>query len=611
MLLSANRNTFAIALLAAACGGGSKPAETPGAAPAAPVLAPKEAAPDLSPVGAPAGLFAVGRWQRPLSQVDTLGGWLGIPGRVLDFVPERYAGVVQTIDGEAPIEFAAVLTRGKGDPVDWVASVGLKSLAQAVEEARAHGADVEPKAPGIVGIGFGRHQPSCAVALSLGRAPARLVCSSNDRMLDAQLPFATRGLPTLSLGTRDLELALRLAPLREGYQKELAGASSFATFFARQLEIDAPRFDRAVADAVKGLADELLTLASDVDVIALGGNLDATKAELTLDIDLKFRDQKSLIASVLQDGSRQGPPPPSFFTLPASATSGGYSGGFDKARWTGVRTRLAEIVDAYLEHEKVGKPSRDRARRIVDTYFEVAGARAMASGPPSDGSTGPGAVGYTLQILDTPPKAVTDSMVDMNALLGDRQVRAMLAKRLGIPDGSLPKASLVALKGPGIPANTRALVVKLPQDFYDGLNKALAAKMLGSKKDRRGGEPQELALVAVPHGEGSVIGMAARPAELSKVLGEFLSGKAPTLKDRPELQRLSQLTAAGGYFITLGGIVAALAEKGNSPLTSTGPAANAPVFLRYEVMKGTTGFGVTVPKGLFAGVQALVPALLR
>jgi hypothetical protein len=610
MLLFAQRNLVAIALLTAACGGSPKPAEAPKPPAAGSVLEPKEEAPDLSPVGAPAGLFVVGRFQRPLAQVDTLGNWLGVPGSVLNFVPERYEGLVQAVDGDAPVEFAAVLTRAKGNPVDWVASLGVKSLAQAVEQARALGAEVTPKAPGIVSVSMGRSQPSCAIALSLGRAPARLVCSSTERMLDAQLPFATRGLPTLPLGSRELELELRLAPIREGYQKELASAPGFGTFFARQLELDSPRLDRATADAVKALIEEGVTLVSDVDVVALGGSLDATKGELAFDVDLRFRDQKSFLAGLLQDASREGPPPDGFFTLPASATSGGYSRGFDTARWTGLRTRLAEIVDAFLEHEKVERPSRDRARRFIDTYFELSGARSLANGPPPNGATGPGVVGYSLQLIENPSKPVIASLADTSAFLADRKVRAMLAKRLSVPEKVLPKASLVPLQGPGVPAGTRALVLKLSKEFYDGLNQTLSSKGLASKRSR-GVEPSEMVIVAVPRGEGTLVGTAASTKELAKILGDYLSGKSPTLKERPELLRFERMTASGAYFITLAGIVTALAEStGNSALKSAGPASNTPVFLRYQVMKGTTRFGVVVPKELFGGVQGLVPGLM-
>jgi hypothetical protein len=612
MLLLTQRNVFAVALLAAACGGSPpKPVEAPARPPAGSVLEPKAEAPDLSPVGAPAGLFVVGRFQRPLAQVDTLGNWLGVPGSVLNFVPERYEGLVQSVDGDAPVEFAAVLTRGKGNPVDWVASLGLKSLAQAVEQARTLGAEVTPKAPGVVSVSLGRSKPSCAIALSLGRAPARLVCSSSERMLDAQLPFATRGLPTLPLGSRDLELELRLAPIREGYQKELASAPGFGTFFARQLELDSPRLDRATADAMKALIEEGVTLVSDVDVVALGGGLDATKGELSLDVDLRFRDQKSFLAGLLQDASREGLPPDAFFTLPASATSGGYSRGFDTARWTGIRARLSEIVDAFLEHEKVGRPSRDRARRFIDTYFDLSGARSLANGPPSDGATGPGVVGYSLQLIENPSKPVIASLSDASAFLADRQVRAMLAKRLNVPEKVLPKASLVPLQGPGIPQGTRALVLKLSKEFYDGLNQTLSSKGLASRRSR-GAEPNEMVIVAVARGEGTVVGTAASVKELAKVLGDYLSGKSPSLKERPELLRFERMTASGAYFITLSGIVSALAEStGNSALKSTGPASNTPVFLRYQVTKGVTRFGIIVPKGLFAGVQGMVPALMR
>jgi hypothetical protein len=612
MLLFAQRNLVAVALLAAACGGSpKKPAAAPPAAPSGTVLEPQEQAPDLSPVGAPAGLFAVGRFQRPVTQVDTLGSWLGVPGSVLNFVPQRYEGIVQSVDGEAPVEFAAVLTRGKGNPVDWVASLGLKSLAQAVEEARALGAEVTPKAPGIVSVSLGRSQPSCAVALSLGRAPARLVCSSSERMLEAQLPFATRGLPTLPLGSRDLELELRLAPLREGYQKELASAPGFGAFFARQLELDSPRLDRATADAVKALIEEGVTLVSDVDVVTLGGSLDATKGELELDLDLRFRDQKSFLASVLQDASREGPPPDGFFTLPASATSGGYTRGFDPARFAGLRARFVEIIDAFLEHDKVGRPSRDRARRFLDTYFELSGARSVASGPPSDGASGPGVVGYSLHVIENPSKPVIASLVDANAFIADQKVRAMLAKRLGIAERVLPRASFVPLKGPGVPAGTRALVYKLPKEFYDGLNQTLSSKGLASKRSR-GSEPTEVAVAAVARGEGTVVGVAGNTKELAKVLGDFLSGKSPTLKERAELVRFERVTASGAYFVTLAGLVTALAEStGKNALKSTGPASNVPVVLRYQVMKGTTRFGVVVPRELFTGIQALVPALMR
>ncbi len=613
MLLSAKGSVFVCALVAVACGGSAPPpAATPPAPPPSTPLEPKEAAPDLSPVGAPAGLFAVGRWQRPVTQIDTLGSWLGIPGHVLDFAPERYQGLVRAIDADAPVEFAAVLTRGKGSTADWVVSIGLRSLAQAVEEARQQGAEVAQKAPGIFSVELGRHFPSCAVALSLGRAPARLVCSSNKSMLDAELPFATRGLPTLKLGSRDLELELRLAPVREGYEKELAGAAGFGTFIARQLEVDSPRLDRATSEAVRALLDEILTFSSDLDVVALGGNVDDTKGELSLDVDLKFREQKSFFAGMLQDASHQGPPPDGFFSLPAAAESGGYSRGFDKTRWTGVRTHLTEIVDAFLEHEKVGKPARDRARRIVDNYFDLSGARSMANAPAS----ADGAGGYTLQIIDGPTKSLVDSFADMNGLIGDQKVRGMLAKRLGIPDKSLPKASLVPLKGTGIPAGTRAFSIKVPKEFYAGMRKLFMSKLLGPDRSvpasSSAKEPPALAFVALPRGTGTLVAMATTPAELSKLLVDFLNGKLPTLRERPELLRFERMSVAGAYFVTLSGIVAAIADStGRDSLRATGSAASIPLFFRYEVQPGWARFGVTVPKGMFGGVQSLIPGLIR
>jgi hypothetical protein len=362
---------------------------------------------------------------------------------------------------------------------------------------------------------------------------------------------------------------------------------------------------------VKALAEELVTLATDVETIAAGGSVDRAKDELAFDFDLRFRDQRSFVAGILQDGSRQGPPPAGFFTLPASAQSGAFSQGFDVTRWTGAKSRVSEIVDAFLEHDSVGRPARDRARRIIDTYFGLGGARSVANGPSPRAEAGSDVVGYTLQVIENPSKPVLDSLADMNALVGDRQVRKMLAKRLGIAEKSLPKASFAPLKGPGVPPGTRALVLKLPKEFYEGLLKSFASKLPGSSR-LRGDEPPELVMAAVARGEGTAVVTAATPGDAALVLGDFLSGKAPTLRERPELLRFERMNALGGYFITLAGIMTSLAQSGGPAVPKdAGLPGHTPLFVRLEAQKGMARFGVTVPKEMLAEARVLLPALIR
>jgi hypothetical protein len=612
--MTGNKKSAVLLLAAAlcACGGGQKPAESPPPKAAGPLVPERaEPAPDLSPVAAPSGLFAVGRLRTPLAVADRLLALLGVPGSLMDQAPARVQKLARAIDTNAPVEFAAMLDGGKkSDPVAAVVSIGLRSFAEAVEHARNEGARIEKLAPGVMAIEL-HDGPRCVVAVALGSAPARLVCAEKKRELELLSAFATRGLPTIDLGKRELEVMLDVPPIVELYKAELDGARLLSGFLIRQIELDAPRFDRAMADAVNAVIDDLVLLSRDVNKVRLGGEVSEERGEIALSLDFELREQKSLVAGVLGDFSkRSGPPPASFFTLPGDAQTGGYSHGFDAERFAGVRRTLAELADAFLEHEKVGKVGRERARDIIDFYFELARSNVTASGERSGAGAAAEEDGsFSLAVFDSAPKALMDGLADVHALAGDRDVRRLLAKRLGVAEKLLPKAHFVPLRAASVPAGSRALVLTIPDEFMSSLRDKLGAggRSLGSI-------PKTLSMAVVPHGSGAVFAHARTPGELAGVLGAYLGGTGPTLADRSDLAPMRNLRASTGFFVTLSGLVSAIARGIGKKPRSSGPAASPPLFVRFEGTQGppvVARIGLTIPKAFLQAAPARVPELVR
>jgi len=572
------------------------------------VVVPAKPAPDLSPVAAPPGLFVVGRLKTPVAFIDRVGAWLGMPGPVFDMIPGRARELVRLFDPEAPIEVAAMFSAdNKNQPFAGVFSLGLTSLAAAVEGAAAQGIGVTEKGPGVFEVDFFGSGPRCVAAVALGRAPARLVCAQRRREIEALLPFATRGLPNLELGPRDIELSIDFVPVVDGFQDELDGARLFAGFLLRRAELDSPRFDRALAAAVNGFTDDLVLLARDANKLRIGGGLSEERGELTLDFDFDLRQQKSLVAGMFVDmAKRSAPPPASFFTLPGDVEVGTFSHGVDRALFSNVQSSIAEVVDAFLEHEKVGKPGRDRARGIIDAYFElvrpaVAGWREDPAADGKDGSFG-------VIVYDEPPKLFAAGVADLGGLLSDRGFRAMLKKRLELSLKELPTARFVPLRGAAIPAGTRALVVTIPKELAENVRRAIPSSSANAKT-----LPESLAIVVAPHGSGTVIAYATTPAVLTEVLSGFLSGKGPTLAERPELQPLKNLRASGAYFLTVGGLINAVSKGlGKQARSTPSQKPEPPLVVRVEPLPGKapgTRVGVTVPRALFSAIPGQIATL--
>src|SRR5262245_48061987 len=101
---------WALALTCAACGGAATPPpQGPATPPPASKPAPLVETPDLSPVPAPAGLFVVGRINRPTTLTDTVARWAGLPVGLRQVLPLSGKDLDAAIAWDAPIELAVTV----------------------------------------------------------------------------------------------------------------------------------------------------------------------------------------------------------------------------------------------------------------------------------------------------------------------------------------------------------------------------------------------------------------------------------------------------------------------------------------------------------------------
>jgi hypothetical protein len=616
-MLGLRRTLSLVVLSTAACGGAAKPAAAPAAAPVAPAVAPAPDAPDLSPVAAPAGLVGVGRLSRPLALGENVARWAGLPVSLRQLLPERLKDLDSAIAWDAPVEFAVVLSdKLSRDPLGAVITVGVSSERAALDVAQARGFAVERLSGGIYSVETGTAH--CALAPALGSVKTRFVCGSRRSALNELLPYATRGLPNEKLGTHDLEVEFRAQPVRDRFGQQLGSARLLAGMLVRQFALDDQRFDRAFSDAAYATADELVALVQELDTLHLQGSLDDTKREVSLELTLRFNAKKSWVANLFAESQKHnGPAPAAFWKLPADSTSGGYAYGLGAAPFDAIQASLAEITDAFLEYEKVGKATRGRARRVLDAYFlATAGSRVTGEGTSSDLATAkPGEGGFMLSRVDAPAAKLREALSDLQALINDPSFRKLLARRTRLEEKLLPTAKLAPLNGAGVPAGTRALTITVRPEL-----KARMQKMLMRGKDQtssEAGAPATHVIAIIPDETGSVVGMAGTQKELALRLGSYASGKGPTLAEQKELTELRSLSVNAAQFTTLLSLYArfldpAPAEVGK--LSSTLPnQGRAPILGTYaaEGAGPVTGrIRFRVPSGVFEDLPAALPALM-
>jgi hypothetical protein len=611
------RRSWVLLVALVGCGGApAKPPEQPHQPiPAKP--APVIETADLSPIAAPAGLFVVGRLKRPTALADTVAHWAGVPIGLRDVLPFAAKNLGTVLAWDAPVELAvAVAPSGHRGAVDTGVSLGLTGTEQAVDAARRGGYDVKRLGPETYAVSGIPHL-SCVIAPAVGSAAARFVCAHRTAELEDLLPYMTRGLPNEPIGQRDLELELRVEPLRKRFASEIGSARLFAGFLVRELQLDAPRFDTALSDSAYALADELVAITHDVDTLRLEGTVDDQKRLIDADFSIAFGDHKAWSTVALADrGKHASPPPDEFWKLSADAESAGYYNQRDPALYDRLSAGLVELADAYLEHEKIGKATRERLARLIQTYFRWDGAGVAASGadaePSAKGAKVVTSSAWTLMRIDHPPATLKGSLADLTGLLGDRELRALLARALKVSEKDLPSGRMVPLRAPGVPAGTQALLIKLPSDLGPLVGRSFGL----ASKDAAAGMPSERAFAVVVNGTGAIVASAESTPVLASRIGQALSGKGLTLATRSELLPMREFNASSaGYATLLAVLTSAMSHRASSPSEIAAGLPHhgqVPMFVDFSVQSqpsSRASWHITIPAAVLEDLPGLMPVL--
>jgi hypothetical protein len=607
------------------CGGPAAPA-APSGSPvvgAAPVV--KEEAADLSPVAAPPELVAVARFKKPQTAIETVSAWANFPYKLRDVLPAEFKGLESVVAWDAPLEAVVALDpQGEGKVPEPLAAVslGLTSLEGALEFARAKGQSVRRLRAGVYRIGDS-DEVSCAAGMAVGSAPARLVCGHRAHDVDGLFNYATRGLPNEALPNVDFQIELRLEPIKKKYQAEIGSARLLAGFLLREIQVDNPRFDRALSNATYSVIDEATAFVHDLDKVRIDSALDSAKNLVNLRVNLKFAGQKSwLVQASTETLAMVAPAPDLFWQMPADSTQASFGVGWKPGRLKPIGHTLAELLDGYLESEKVPAATRNQASKTVELLFEQNTKQVRAQGELSDVPSDPllaadyRVFGWQVAALEGDSKSLIALFDGLQATLNSRDLARLLKKRVNLDAALLPKFSSRAVQVRGFKPGAKAYRVDISRELFEKFAKG-QLKLEPAPKGKALAKSVPLSLIVAFDGERSWVGVCPDEKAMIKRLESLKDPQAPVLRTREGLDALKNTPRAAGGFLTLARFAGQLGALGGSGadaqklFTALPHHGETPVLFSYDLNSSGPELSttLTVPRAAIEDLGALVPVL--
>ena len=576
-----------------------------------------EEAPDLSPVKRPADVVVVGRIARPRLLAETLTKWSSLPLRVEDMMPEQARVMSRAVLWEAPVEMLVALDTlgdGKLPPPLIIGSVGLKSLDEALSAAEAMQLPTRKLAPGVFRVGD-FPDASCAVAVSLGAAPARLICGHGTKDVDALLPYATRGLPSEPQNGADFELTLDAKPLQEHYGHDVTALRLFAGVAMREIALDSPRFDRALSDAIYGGIDETINLFNDLDQVRLEARLDASRNVLAGSAELRLKGESSWTAGTIA-ATKAVPIPASLPRLPPGSTLACYSTTHPAERFAAIGRILGDLAEGLLEHEKLPDSTRKRARRLLDAWFsKMPEGFTFAMSPSQKDSIGFRHPDTIVTRLSEPSGRLMGAFTDFFGLVTDPAVKRWAKPKTKLDDKAWPKVTTKPLKLAGFKTSATLFEITTSLKAWAAIDPKLADNLGRLFPPGVDGENLRFDFVVQPDGDYTYVLSGDDTKEMARVMAEHKKSEPGAFFAKPAHN--DKVVAAG--FVTLaylarsidrnlamqrgvkdGEIGKALARApnhGDSPLTFS--TTSAP---------GTARLDIEIPAAAFSDATATITA---
>jgi hypothetical protein len=595
-----------------ACG----PKQEAKAPPTQPVVASPavvEEPPDLSPVKRPAEVVLVARIARPRLFTETLTKWSSLPVGIEDMLPSDARPLAKAVLWEAPAELVVALDafgEGRLPPPLVIGSIGLKSLDEALSAADALQMPTRKLAPGVYRVGDFT-EASCAISVSLGAAPARLICGRGSKDVDALLPYATRGLPSEPQSGADLELTLEAKPLQAQYGRDVAALRLLAGVAVRSVALDSPKFDRALSDAVYGAVDETINLFDDLDQVRLEARIDGARNVLTAAAELKLKGQASWVAGTIA-AAKPASLPATLPRLPPGATMAAYNTALPAERYAAMSRVLADLSDGYLEHEKVPDATRKRVRRFAESWLsKLPEGFGFTMSPTQKDSIGARHADTTLTRITEPSPRILGMYTELFGLLGDAGLKRFIKQKVAVKldDKLWPKVVKKPLKLAGFKAPATLFEVTADLQAWAELDPSIE-KVLKEMLPPPGSKEVKRVIVLVqPDGEHTYVITGDDPAEMSRVMAEHRKAEPGMFFAKPA--RNDQVLLAG--FMTLTYLARVIERTGKTDVVGKALAATpshgeVPITFSTTVGPGSARADLEVPAAVFTDASAAIVA---
>lgn len=579
--------------------------------PPAPLVVAEEA-PDLSPVARPREVVLVGRIARPRLLAETLAQWSSLPLKIEDVVPEQARALARAVLWEAPVELVVALDafgEGKVPPPLLIGSVGLRSLDEALSAADAMHLPARKVAPGVFRVGD-FPDTSCAVAVSLGAAPARLICGPKPKDVDALLPYATRGLAQEPRTGADFELALDAKPIQAQYAQDVAGLKLLGGLAIRELSFDLAGFDRALSDAVYGGIDETVSLFNDLDQVTFEARLDPSRSVLAGSAELRLGGNTSWTAGTIA-ALKTVPLPATLPRLPTGCSLASYSTALPAERYAALARVMGELAEGFLEHESLPGATRKRVRRILDGSFaKLPETFGFAVSPSPANAGGYRHAATTISRVSEPAARLLGVYTDFFGLFSDAALKRWVKQKSQIDGRLWPQVSRKPLKLVGFNVPATAFEITVDLKAWRAHDEKIATALRNALPPSDAKEVSRLELVIQPEGEHTYVLTGDDTAEMARVMAEHRKSEPGIGFARPA--RSERIIAAG--FLTLAYAAHALERSTREPglgrAVATAPHhGETPISFSSTAGPGRVRVDLELPAQAFTDASAIAIAI--
>lgn len=553
------------------------PAPAASSAQVIPVAAPE---PDLSPVAAPKTTVFVARWLNADTSFKTIEklGKLPIPIKAMLEKGEKGKELVALLKLDSPIDAVAMIdpSSSPDNPKPMAAfSLPLRDMKEALAAVSRKEKPTQLR-PGIYRLRR-EENLACDLSVSVGDAPARVICSQDDRDLDALVPWMTRSLPNEKLGEADLHVELRAEGLRQRYKEELEQYGPALPELATKALQEAGIKHQGLLNLVANMAGDAPKLVADIDTFSLDFRLEGETSEITTVGSVHLKSTNSWVSRVLtQRNDKAGPPPAIFWQAPKDSDSVSFNRGSDPKFFDGVRETLSSGVAELLS----GKLDGADVRNISDLFTKVPlidpQAVVIARGhltnatkekeikkgeyKPADAIQDTqnqvrNFIGWSLVGIETKSDAYADWLKNLVKAYNSRTLQGTIKKEMG-KDKPIPTAKIVAAP-PGAPKGTLAVEFAISissKDIWYSHGRRHDYRE-HPKKDAKG--ILSFLVTISPDGNRTWIGVSADSKSLGSHLAAVKDGapKEGTIASRPGLDELKNSSLIGGGFLALGGFL--------------------------------------------------------